>query len=29
MIEIALSDMGQVTETLKFKFKIDAENQLN
>ena len=27
MIEVVLSDMGQVTETLKFKFKIDADNQ--
>ena len=29
MIEIILSDMGQLDETLKFKFKIDTENQLN
>ena len=28
LIEIVLSDMGQVDETLKFKFKIDADNQL-
>ena len=27
MIEVVLSDMGQVTETLKFKFKINADNQ--
>jgi hypothetical protein len=29
LIEIVLSDMGEVAETLKFKFKIDAKNQLN
>ena len=29
LIEVVLSDMGPVTESLKFKFKIDAENQLN
>jgi hypothetical protein len=28
MIEVVLSDMGQVAETLKFKFNIDADNQI-
>ena len=28
VIEVVLSDMGQVTETLKFKFKIDTDIQL-
>lgn len=27
LIEVVLSDMGEVAETLKFKFKIDADNQ--
>ena len=27
MIEVIFSDMGEVDETLKFKFKIDADNQ--
>ena len=28
LIEVVFSDMGEVAETLKFKFKIDADNQL-
>ena len=28
LIEVVISDMGEVAETLKFKFKIDADNQL-
>ncbi len=29
LIEIEFSDIGEVSETLNFKFKIDSNNQLN